>query len=84
MIGPSVLFSPWGSCGIKAPGRHLKSNEVIGKSQYGFTKDKSCLKNLITFCDKAICLVGGGPAMGIVYADLSKPFDVVSHGFLLC
>lgn len=37
-------------------GAILKNNAVIGQSQHGFTKGKSCLTNLI-FHDKVTCLV---------------------------
>jgi len=32
--------------------KHLKDNAVIGHSQLGFIKGKSCLMNLISFYDK--------------------------------
>ncbi|KAJ7397477.1 rna-directed dna polymerase from mobile element jockey-like [Pitangus sulphuratus] len=33
-------------------GKHLKDNTVIGHSQHGFMRGKSCLSNLISFYDK--------------------------------
>ncbi|KAK4824608.1 hypothetical protein QYF61_016877 [Mycteria americana] len=56
---------------------------VIGKSQHRFTKDKSCLTNLIAFYDKVTCLVDVGQAMDIVYLDFPRAFDMVSHSLLL-
>ncbi|KAJ7409009.1 hypothetical protein WISP_116997 [Willisornis vidua] len=32
--------------------KHVKDNTVIGHSQHGFTRGKSCLSNLISFYDK--------------------------------
>lgn len=36
---------------------YMQEKEVIGKSQHGFTKSKSCLNNLIAFCDKMTVFV---------------------------
>ncbi|GAB0208570.1 mitochondrial enolase superfamily member 1 [Grus japonensis] len=56
---------------------------VIGKSQHGFTKDKSCLTNLIAFYDNVTCSIDVGQAVDIVYLDFSKAFDTVLHSLLL-
>ncbi|GAB0207930.1 mitochondrial enolase superfamily member 1 [Grus japonensis] len=56
---------------------------MTGKNQHGFTKGKSCLTNVIAFCDTVTCSVDMGQAVDIVYLDFSKAFDTVPHGLLL-
>jgi len=58
---------------------HAKDNQGIRPSQRGFMKGRSCLTNLISFCDQVTCLVEEGKALDVVYLDFSKAFDTVSH-----
>lgn len=37
--------------------RHMKNKDTICDSQHGFTKGKSCLKNLVAFFDEVTTLV---------------------------
>lgn len=53
------------------------------KSQHGFSKDKSCLTNLITFNKKETLSVHIGTAACILCLDFKKAFDTVSFSLLL-
>jgi len=62
---------------------HVKDNQGIRPSQHGFMKGRSCLTNLISFCDQVIHLVNEGKAVDVIYPAFSKAFDNVPHSILL-
>ena len=61
----------------------LKVNQGIRPSQHGFMNGRSCLTDLILFCDNVTCLVDEGKAVDVVNLDFSKAFDTVPHNMLV-
>ncbi|XP_058275995.1 triadin isoform X3 [Hirundo rustica] len=59
--------------------RHMEDNEMIGNSQHGITKVKSCVTNFLASYHEVMAVVDEGRATGIVSLDLSKgtvPHDI--------
>ena len=59
--------------------RHMKGKKVIGSSQHGFIKGKSCLTNLITFYDEMTGLVDEEKAVNILYMDSVRLSTLCPH-----
>jgi hypothetical protein len=63
--------------------KHLESNKLITDSQHGFRNKKSCLTNLLEFCENIAGVIDDGDPIDIVYLDFQKAFDKVPHVRLL-
>ena len=62
---------------------HLEEKLLIGSSQHGFRKGRSCLTNLLAFLDKVTDLVDSGNSIDVVFLDFAKAFDKVPHKRLI-
>ena len=61
----------------------MKDRDMIRDSQHSFTKDKSCLTNLVALYGGATTPVDEGRVIDIIYLDSCKAFDTVLHTILL-
>ena len=61
----------------------LEEKLLIGSSQHGFRKGRSCLTNLLSFLDKVSDLVDSGNSIDTVFLEFAKAFDKVPHKRLI-
>jgi len=59
--------------------KYLEDNFLIGDSQHGFRKGRSCLTNLLSFLDKVTGSIDSGDSVDVVFLDFAKAFDKVPH-----
>ena len=64
---------------------HLEGNNLIGDSQHGFRRKRSCLTNLLDFFARVIDIydTGNNKAVDLIYLDFQKVFDKVPQERLL-
>ncbi|CAM4395071.1 unnamed protein product [Lepidochelys olivacea] len=60
----------------------MEERKVIRNSQHGFTKDKSCLTNVIAIYDEITGSANMRKAVDGIYLDCSKAFVTISHSIL--
>lgn len=58
---------------------HLDKFNLIGSSQHGFVKGKSCLTNLLVYLEDVTKLLDEKKEVDVIYLDYAKAFDKVPH-----
>ena len=62
---------------------YLKTNTIISPSQFGFTPGKSTCTQLISCIHEWFLCISQNSSINLIYTDISKAFDSVSHPKLL-
>ena len=62
---------------------HLESNHLLGNSQHGFRRQRSCLTNLLEFFHFVFSEHDRDKAVDVIYLDFQKAFDKVPHRRLM-
>ena len=63
--------------------KHIQQNNLLNKSQHGFTNGKSCSTNLLEFFERIISNLDDGIPTDVIYLDFAKAFDKVPISKLL-
>ena len=63
--------------------KHMVENKLLSDQQYGFTKGRSCVTQLLTTINDWIEFQKEGHPTDVIYLDLQKAFDKVPHRRLL-
>ena len=62
---------------------HLNRFQLINGTQHGFTKQRSCLTNLLEYLEFVSNYVDQGYPIDVIYLDFQKAFDKVPHRRLM-
>jgi hypothetical protein len=62
---------------------YLTRNNLIKDSQHGFSKNRSCLTNLLKFLEMVSKYIDEGLPVDVIYLDFQKAFDKVLHKRLM-
>ena len=62
---------------------HLLSNSLLSPHQFGFLPNKSSCSQLLTCLDKWFTALLNNKSMTVLYTDISKAFDSVSHKLIV-
>ncbi|PKU37429.1 rna-directed dna polymerase from mobile element jockey-like [Limosa lapponica baueri] len=68
---------------LQATLRHREDKEVIRDRQYGFTRGKSLLTNIVVFYGRVTTSMDKGRTMDVVYLNFCKSLGTVPHNILL-
>lgn len=55
----------------------------VSPNQHGFVKQKSTLSNLTEFCDYVARVISEKAQIDVIYSDISKCFDSISHAAII-
>ena len=56
---------------------HLKTHDLIRRSQHGFMRGRSTMTNLLSYLEELTKIMDEGHSIDVVYLDFSKAFDKV-------
>ena len=62
---------------------HLERNKLLSDDQHGFTRNKSCLTNLLETLEDITSCLNNGEGVDLVFLDYRKAFDSVPHKRLI-
>lgn len=61
----------------------LSKYNILNDLQHGFVKNRSCLSNLLQYCDYVASNLDSHSAVDVIYLDFQKAFDKVPHQLLV-